>query len=522
MRPGYIPVADVPDLGVIAASSNGLFTISADGSTITPMGCAGHIKFADGATLDTIPKGFGQSDTSRMLHEIFGLDYRAGEGEDMFEFLVMLFVRDVRELLRRGLKFAYSLVQANEHSFKGRMLFAEHLRENLVHKERVYVEYELFSSDRAENRLIKSTLELLLKRSTSSRSRRDIKVLLTELEEIPSSTDVLRDLSRVNIDRNMMDYISAVAWCGVFLKALGIAGSSKGGRAFAVLADAEQVFEAYVARASSYGREGGSFSARCDVSMTTEGDVSVILADISWFYYDRRTKEQSRDAVLLYETAPGYRPIPRPTDGMSRAGRMAMGLLEGRLSYFEAGEPAVHTWKPFGDKSEGKEQGGVEMGIKEKRRGSSANLCAALLVVAVLMVAGFVTLTAEMEPVEADDSGYIERDSEITGEWSYDSNSHTLTIKHTGGSTLLPAGSVTDSVLTIAWSSCIPTVQNVIIIGYTNLPAYAFYGASNLVNLVRVETEDDIGGISYNGVDLTGITSYGGSSLRGPDFRPPV
>lgn len=313
----------------MALVSNGLFTVSGSGASeiIVPERCASHVRFADGFTMDTIPKGFGFSDTSRMLHEIFNLDYWEGQGEDMFEFLVMLYVRDVHSLLRKGMKFAYSLVQANEHSFKGRMLFAEHLRENLVHKERVYVEYELFSSDRAENRLIKSTLELLLKRSTSSRCRRDIKVLLTELEEIPSSDDVMRDLSRVNLDRNMVDYISVVSWCEVFLKALGLAGSSKGGKSFAVVADADRIMDAYVARMSSRGRQDGSYSPRCNVSMISDGGVSTIAADVSWFYYDRRTRSQSRDAVLLYETAPGYRVIPEPEVGLSRVERMALGLL---------------------------------------------------------------------------------------------------------------------------------------------------------------------------------------------------
>lgn len=310
---------------------------SAGSLRVTGVGCSAavisdsHIVYAHlggGDDVGIIPPGFPEGSVSRMLCGVFGLEPRPGEADDMFEFLVMLFISDVKGLLRKGLKFAYALVQANETSFKGRMLFSEHIRENLVHKERVFVEYELFSPDRAENRLIKSTLELLMNRSSSSTSRRDIKTLLTELEEIPASTDVLRDLERVNLDRNMTDYISVVSWCEVFLKALSIGGSSGGDAPFAVMVDSDALSAAYVGRMSSHRREDGSFSARCSVSLDTcDGKGSVILVDISWFFYDRRSRTQTKDAELLYATAPGYRVIPDGTDGTPRIGRMALGYL---------------------------------------------------------------------------------------------------------------------------------------------------------------------------------------------------
>ena len=200
-----------------------------------------------------------------------------------------------------------------------------------MHKERVFVEYELFSSDRPENRLIRSTIEILSKRSTGSRNKRDLKVILTELEEIPPSDDVFRDLEKVNLDRNMVDYISVVKWCEVFLNALGVAGSSKSGTSFAVMTRASGLAEAYVARMSTTGRADGTFSPRCDVSMSSEGGsgAAVISVDVKWFFYNRHTKVQQKDAERLFETAPGYRAIPPSMAGgkFSRTDRMAMSLL---------------------------------------------------------------------------------------------------------------------------------------------------------------------------------------------------
>ena len=323
--------ADAVVLGRMAEASSGMLRMTDSG--LSAGSCIAHMVFTDGTVVDVVPDGFEGWHPAAMLHSIFGLDNRRGEGEDLFEFLVMLFVRDVRDLLRRGLKSAYSLVQSNETSFKGRLLFAENIRENLVHKERVFVEYEVFSADRAENRLIRSTLEVLLKRSASPESRRDIKTLLTELDEIPPSPDVMRDLERVSLDRNMLDYISVMTWCGVFLRSFGIAGSAQGGTSFAVVCDAGPVEEAYVARVSSHGREDGSFSARCHVSMAQAGaGCAVMIARPEWFYYDRVRRTTVSDAESLYRTAPGYTVIPGRTRGGSRIqsiARHCLGISEG-------------------------------------------------------------------------------------------------------------------------------------------------------------------------------------------------
>lgn len=328
LRPGMLPEQDAAVLENMAQESGSVHIIGSGPTASVSVSSAAHFRFGDGTALDVVPRGFDRSSFSRMMHEIFNLDYRDAEGEDLFEVLVMLFVREVSDLVRKGLKFAYSLVQANETSFKGRLLVAEHLRENLIHKERVYVEYELFTPDRAENRLIKSTLQLLLKRSVSSRNRRDIKTLLAELEEVPSSEDVRRDLGRVNLDRNMVDYISAVGWCRIFLNALGVGGSARGGTSFAVTADPERVMEAYVARASSRGREDGSFSARCRVEMHGEAGSAVIDAEPAWMYYDRKRRTRVDDAGMLYRTAPGYGVIPFVASGETEAAAMARRCLE--------------------------------------------------------------------------------------------------------------------------------------------------------------------------------------------------
>lgn len=285
-------------------------------------GCMAEGRFADGDSIIVKPTGLPDGSVSGMLCPVFNLE--VNRDDSLFEFLVMLFVRDVRSLLRKGLRSAYTTIRANETSFKGRLLFSENIRENLVHKERVFVEYELFSPDRAENRLIVGTLEALLKRSTSSRNRMDIRTMLQSLEGIPSSSDLAKDLSKVNLDRNMADYTSVISWCDIFLNSMGLGSSDV---SFILTIDRASLEEAYVARMSSSNREDGSFSARCRAEVVSDGYVSLAKVIIDWRFYDVHTRTQSRDAEKLFLTSPGYRPLPGSMSHDDRIEVMARDYL---------------------------------------------------------------------------------------------------------------------------------------------------------------------------------------------------
>lgn len=55
--------------------------------------------------------------------------------------------------------------------FKGKMLFSKQIRHNFIHKEKSYVEYDIFNVNKAENKLIKATLQYLYKTSSSMKIR---------------------------------------------------------------------------------------------------------------------------------------------------------------------------------------------------------------------------------------------------------------------------------------------------------------------------------------------------------------
>src|SRR5690606_24606022 len=105
-------------------------------------------------------------------------------------------------LIKRGLKAAYITHADDEKFFKGRMVFPQHIKHNLVHKERFFVEYDIFSPNRPENRLIKSTMRFLQQKTTSARNKKDLSMLITSFDGIDCSSNYDSDFSLYIKNRN--------------------------------------------------------------------------------------------------------------------------------------------------------------------------------------------------------------------------------------------------------------------------------------------------------------------------------
>lgn len=216
----------------------------------------------------------------------------------IFEIFICLFIRDVQHLVKRGLKSAYYEVEDNLNVFKGKMNFSKQIKHNTVHKERFYVQYDEFGLNRPENRLIKTTLEYLVKQSTSSENVKELRKLLAHFEMIPSSLAIEKDFTQVNIDRNSKDYEGVLKWSKIFLKKQSFTTFSGEMAAQSLLFPMDKVFESYVGKTLSKMLSGtawsvalqerkyhlfeGQFALRPDIVLRNEGTDRVIVLDTKW------------------------------------------------------------------------------------------------------------------------------------------------------------------------------------------------------------------------------------------------
>ncbi|MGB3849189.1 MAG: hypothetical protein WA958_04430 [Tunicatimonas sp.] len=106
------------------------------------------------------------------LHEVYLLD----------------FLTQLERLYRRGLTKQYQSVAENCFTVKGRLLFAEHTRRNVVHQERFFVEHATHTIDHPLHQLLKQALRWVERVSSDTavqRRTRRLSYALAPVSDVP-------------------------------------------------------------------------------------------------------------------------------------------------------------------------------------------------------------------------------------------------------------------------------------------------------------------------------------------------
>jgi len=289
------------------------------GKVITAKNYVGLISMNDGSTIEILPKVFSAvdgnpSDTRikkllvNMLKTLRDSPYKSLqtsnvdiEKMNIFEIFIRMFVDEVFSIVKRGLKCNYETVEENSHFFRGKIKYSQQIKLNHIHKERSFVEYDTFSANRPENRLLKSTLQYLYRYSTSTKNRNDLKVLLNSFADVDASVDYESDFTKYVPDRNMKDYTIALRWCRIFLMGKSFTSFSGSEIALVLLFPMETLFESYVAtllkkklcathfsvsiQDKSYhlfDAPGKKFLLKPDIVIRRKTDRAVFIMDTKW------------------------------------------------------------------------------------------------------------------------------------------------------------------------------------------------------------------------------------------------
>ena len=233
------------------------------GKIITAKNYVGVITMDDGTSIEILPKIYSKESITEgkvkkllidMLKTLRNAPFKNLQNTNVnieklniFEIFIRMFIDEVFYIVKRGLKCDYETIQANGNVFKGKMIFAGQIKYNHAHKERCYVEYDEFNTNRAENKILKATLRYLYKSTTSSRNKSDLKTLLNAFSEVDESQDYKSDFDKIVPDRKTTDYQTALMWSRVFLMGKSFTSFAGSEVAFALLFPMETLFESYIA-----------------------------------------------------------------------------------------------------------------------------------------------------------------------------------------------------------------------------------------------------------------------------------
>ena len=222
----------------------------------------GTIQTTSGFILEILPKTVKDNDVEKskqifmkLLHLLYKLpnykninsaNFELIKNLEIFEIFIFMFLEEVGIIIKKGIKSDYVGFEDNLFYLKGKLLINEQIKKNSIHKERFYVQYDEYNQNRAENRLIKSTLKLLSNLSKDFNNQRKIRQYMQHLNWIDLSLNIDKDFSMVKTGRGMEHYKNALIWSKVFLKKESFSSFSGDTIAFAILYPMEKLFECFV------------------------------------------------------------------------------------------------------------------------------------------------------------------------------------------------------------------------------------------------------------------------------------
>src|SRR5574344_814405 len=174
----------------------------------------------------------------------------------LFEIFISMFLEELTVLVRNGIKSDYISKEENLKFLKGKLKISEQIKYNTIHKERFFVKYEEFISNRVENRLIKTTLQFLYNKSKLNKNQQRIREFLFVFDEIEISHNIKTDFSKIKLNRQMKDYQQVLLWCKTFLCENSFSPYKGNDIAFALLFDMNLLFESFV---YSYLKKSSNF-----------------------------------------------------------------------------------------------------------------------------------------------------------------------------------------------------------------------------------------------------------------------
>ncbi|MGN1411207.1 MAG: McrC family protein [Oscillospiraceae bacterium] len=217
----------------------------------------GLIQLKDGFQIEILPKIYDNDNIKdvktilfEMLKSILNISYKKGNISNLdvdnitiFEVFIRMFIDEVKNIIDYGISSNYEEVFSNETFFNGKLLLEKHLLENRVHKERFFIQHDVFTPNCSENKIIKSTLMLLYSITQDSNNKKSIYQMLQYFDTVEPSKNYDLDFSRC---RNNHTYDTILNIAKVFLQNKSFSNYHGDSITYALLFPMNDIFEKYV------------------------------------------------------------------------------------------------------------------------------------------------------------------------------------------------------------------------------------------------------------------------------------
>jgi len=190
----------------------------------------------------------------KMLKVSLHLPYRdAGEAnlsrfkQPIHEWIIEQFLCNFEKIIQRGLRFDYNRIQETQKYLRGQLQHVKHMRQSPAKKHIFPIEHDVYEVNRPENRLIKTALDVVCKKTKSSKNWKLAQELRLMTGEIPKSQNIAQDFKQWQSGRLLALYADIKPWTELILSEYMPVSTQGGLRGMSLLFPMERLFEHYVA-----------------------------------------------------------------------------------------------------------------------------------------------------------------------------------------------------------------------------------------------------------------------------------
>lgn len=258
--------------------------------TLTPGPWCGVISLPSGRALYIEPK-VGIENLWRLLAWAWDLPQFGPEMKtlhstvELLEALVEVFVRRVEDLLKHGLLRGYDPRRENLHAMRGRLSVAEHLRTNVVAKHRLMCDFDEFTTDLPENRILRrALLQTLRAQPWRPRVRQRLDHCERQMDEVSLPPEVMRYFDTLTFTRLNEHYRTPLTLAQMLLEMLSVTHRAGNRQMLPLLIGMPRLFERFLQRLLEERLPGSGLTVRwkrqrraldLDATVTLEPDLVI-------------------------------------------------------------------------------------------------------------------------------------------------------------------------------------------------------------------------------------------------------
>jgi len=172
-----------------------------------------------------------------------------------------IYLNEVEQLIQRGLIKQYRKVSTNQKALKGKLLFAQNIRHNLVHKERFYCEHQTYDRQHLIHHIIFKGLKVI-QNLVSHRLSDKLHRILFELENFQEMNITAQDFERITLNRKSHFYANALEIAKMFILNFSPSLHTGHDAMLTLLFDMNSLWEEYVYRILSKYNQGNKVQAQ--------------------------------------------------------------------------------------------------------------------------------------------------------------------------------------------------------------------------------------------------------------------